>query len=401
MTNSNGNLLGNLPILDAKNWDRWSVQMEVVFGFQEVLEVVKNGYQDLGENPDTTQQAAHKESKKKDCKALFLIHQSVDVGHFEKIASAKTSKEAWDILVKSHEGGEKLKKVKLQTFKRQFELMQMEKSEKVCDYFTRILTLTNQMKVCGERVSDQMIVEKVMRTFTPNFDYIVAAIEESKDLADMKVEELQASLEAHEQRLADRSSEKEVTQALQSQILSKKGKNWKGKGKWKQGKYNGGGSNQNQDHSDHDPGESSRKKGDGDKGSRRKFDRNKIQCYNCQKFGHFADECKFNNKGQRKKNSDEAHLAQENSDSDNEPVLLMTTSEIDPPATASSDSWYLDTGCSNHMTCRKEWLTDLDPNKKTKIRFADFSTVTSEGIGTVAIKKKDGQMVRKCCMCQV
>lgn len=70
----------------------------------------------------------------------------------------------------------------------------------------------------------------------------------------------------------------------------------------------------------------------------------------------------------------------------------MTTSEIDPPATASSDSWYLDTGCSNHMTCRKEWLTDLNPNKKTKIRFADFSTVTSEGIGTVAIKKKDGQM---------
>lgn len=70
-----------------------------------------------------------------------------------------------------------------------------------------------------------MIVEKVMRTLTPKFDYIVVPIEESKDLADMKVEELQASLEAHEQRLADRSSEKEVTQALQSHIVNKKGKN--------------------------------------------------------------------------------------------------------------------------------------------------------------------------------
>lgn len=71
--------------------------MEVVFGFQEVLEIVKNGYHELGANPDEVQIVAHKDAKKKDCKALFLIHQSVDTGHFEKIASAKTSKEAWDI----------------------------------------------------------------------------------------------------------------------------------------------------------------------------------------------------------------------------------------------------------------------------------------------------------------
>lgn len=283
MTN-NGNLLGNLPILDAKNWDRWCVQMEVIFGFQEVLEVVKNRYQELGDDPDDAQQATYKDSKKKDCKALFLIHQSVDPGHFEKIASAKTLKEAWDILVKCHEGGEKLKKVKLQTLKRQFELMQMEKSEKISDYFTRVLTLTNQMKSCGEKIT----VEKIMRTLTYRFDYIVVAIEESKDLETMKIEELQGSLETHEQRLVERNAEKEVTQALQSQILKNKGgdkaKGWKGKGKWKHNKNNGGGSNQSQDHSnlDRDHGETSRKKGDGGynhKDGRKRFDRKKIQCY--------------------------------------------------------------------------------------------------------------------------
>lgn len=74
MTGSNGNLMGNLPVLDSKNWDRWCVQMEVVFGFQDVFDVVKNGYQELGANPDEAQRAAHKVAKKKDCKALFLIH---------------------------------------------------------------------------------------------------------------------------------------------------------------------------------------------------------------------------------------------------------------------------------------------------------------------------------------
>ena len=134
---SGGNLFGNLLILDGKNWDRWSVQMGVVFGFQDVLDIVKSGYQDLGENPNDAQTAAYKEAKKKDCKALFLIHQSVDVAHFEKIASAKTAKEAWDRLVKCDEGGAKLKKVKLQTLKRQFKFMHMDDLEKVSDYFIR------------------------------------------------------------------------------------------------------------------------------------------------------------------------------------------------------------------------------------------------------------------------
>lgn len=38
----------------------------------------------------------------------------------------------------------------------------MEGDEKVVDYVNRLVTLTNQMKSCGETVTDQMLVEKVM-----------------------------------------------------------------------------------------------------------------------------------------------------------------------------------------------------------------------------------------------
>lgn len=48
-------------------------------------------------------------------------------------------------------------------------------------------------------------MEKILRTLTPKFDYIIMAIEESKDVSKMKVEELLSSLEAYEQRLMDRS----------------------------------------------------------------------------------------------------------------------------------------------------------------------------------------------------
>ncbi|XP_019423028.1 PREDICTED: uncharacterized protein LOC109332500 [Lupinus angustifolius] len=203
MANGNGFSM-TLPVLDTKNYDRWRIQMKAIFGFQEVYEIIQNGYQEIEDDANEAQRTIFRESKKKDCKALFLIHQCVDGANFEKIAGVKTAKEAWDSLEKSYEGAAKIKKVKLQTIRRKYELLQMEESDTISDYLTKILTLTNQMKACGEEVRDQSVVEKMLRTLTPKYDHIVVAIEESKDLEAYKFEELQSSLEAHEQRLKER-----------------------------------------------------------------------------------------------------------------------------------------------------------------------------------------------------
>ena len=66
------------------------------------------------------------------------------------------------------------------------------------------------MKSCGETLSEQVIIEKVLRSLTPRFDYIVIAIEHSKDTRTMRIEELQSSLEAQELRLTERKSEQEL-----------------------------------------------------------------------------------------------------------------------------------------------------------------------------------------------
>jgi len=63
---------------------RWVKQMKVIFGFQDVLEIVNNGVEALPANPTKVQRNAHKEAKKKDCKALFYIHQCMDNKVFEK-----------------------------------------------------------------------------------------------------------------------------------------------------------------------------------------------------------------------------------------------------------------------------------------------------------------------------
>ncbi|XP_019432815.1 PREDICTED: uncharacterized protein LOC109339758 [Lupinus angustifolius] len=179
-------LPANLPILDGKNLNRWRIQMTTIMGFQDVSEIVEEGLPELIEASTDAQKAVYKECKKKDCKALFLLHQCVDEAHFEKISEARSGKEAWQILEKSNEGAEQLKKVRLQTMKRQYELMQMNSGERIVEFFNRVISHTNAMKASGEKIADQTIVEKILRTLSPRFEHIVVAIEESK-----KMEELQ------------------------------------------------------------------------------------------------------------------------------------------------------------------------------------------------------------------
>lgn len=66
----------------------------------------------LAENATDVQQAAHKELKKKDGKAMFLIHQSVSNDIFEKIMHYESAKETWDAMEKLYAGDGKLKKVR-------------------------------------------------------------------------------------------------------------------------------------------------------------------------------------------------------------------------------------------------------------------------------------------------
>lgn len=82
------------------------------------------------------------------------------------------------------------------------------------EYLGRVQILTNQMIVCGESLKEQIIVEKVLRSLHSRFDHIVVAIEESKDLEILSLEQLQYSLEAHEARINERNAEKDVVEAL-------------------------------------------------------------------------------------------------------------------------------------------------------------------------------------------
>ena len=64
----------------------------------EVLEVMNKGVGELVVNATKAQWKTQLEDKRKDYKAFYFIHQSIDGVIFEKITSASTSKKACDML---------------------------------------------------------------------------------------------------------------------------------------------------------------------------------------------------------------------------------------------------------------------------------------------------------------
>ena len=54
------------------------------------------------------------------------------------------------------------------------------------------------MRINGEKIDDIHVMEKILRSSDSEFDHVMVAIQNSKDLKDFTVEQLMRSLLAHE-----------------------------------------------------------------------------------------------------------------------------------------------------------------------------------------------------------
>ena len=67
--------------------------------------------------------------------------------------------------------------VRLQSLRRDFETLVMKNDESIADFLSRAMAIVSQMRSYGEQISDETIVAKALRSLTPKFDHVVAAIE--------------------------------------------------------------------------------------------------------------------------------------------------------------------------------------------------------------------------------
>ncbi|KAA0051551.1 DUF4219 domain-containing protein/UBN2 domain-containing protein [Cucumis melo var. makuwa] len=308
---SNDNAMGStqplIPIFKGEGYEFWSIRTKTLLRSQYLWDLVEQGY------ADPNDEGKLQENRKKDSKMLVIIQQAVHDNVFSRIVAATTSKQVWLILQKALQGD------------------------------SRVLVI----QTYGETIKDQTIVEKVLRSLTPKFDHVVAAIEESKDLSTFTFIELMGSLQAHESRI-NRSIEINEEKAFQVKDVVPKYNDsdrvmtrGRGRGEY-HGRGRGTGKGYNQNEEQRQFGVQSSNKAN-------------IQCYHCKKFGHVKVDCWYKNH--------RANFAAENEASE------------------------------NNGKCLKPIFKELNEGEKLKVELENGKELQEEGKGTVEIETHHGNRI--------
>ncbi|KAC9449885.1 hypothetical protein E3N88_45811 [Mikania micrantha] len=343
-----------LPIFKGEGYEFWSIRMRTILMSQDLWEFISNGYND--EDNDRTRLREH---KRRDARALSLIQQAVHDDIFSRIASAVTSKQAWSLLETEYQGDSKVKTIRLQGLRREFETLQMKENEMVADYLSRVMKNVTQKRTYGEPIKDQTVIEKVLRSLLPRWDHVVAAIEESKDLTVMTFDQLMGSLQAHEGRvnrgveLSGGAGDEQAFQVASNPINYRNDDRMRMRGRG-----------------------SVRSRG---RGRGRSFGRGRIQCYNCNQFGHIKADCW---------NEPQAQAAVQDEEDDEEYRLFMA---IGCEKNCEQDVWFLDSGCSNHMTPKRDIFTCMYNTPKHHVKLGNGKSIQVENKGKIKLEVEAGK----------
>ncbi|KAM0043888.1 putative RNA-directed DNA polymerase [Helianthus debilis subsp. tardiflorus] len=353
----------SVPRFDG-DYDHWSLVMETLLRSKEYWVVIENGFKEPreGEQLTPTQRTNLEVMRLKDLKARNYLFQSIDKQILKTITQKDSAKKIWDAMKVKYHGNARVKRAQLQRHRREFETLEMKEGEGVAEYLSRVMVVANDMRNCGEDMPDVKIVEKVLRSLTVSFNFVVCLIEESKDIDTLSFDELQSSLLVHEQKLKCKA-------VVEEQVLKVENDSSVGRGRGR------------------GRGVSNRGRGRGR--GRSQFDKALVECYKCHQKGHFQYECPNGDRAVNYAEYDDHEelllmAAVDIEKYEKEALLLMAS--VDDGKLRKENIWFLDSACSNHMTGTRDWFIHLDESYKHSVRLGNDLRLEVKGVGDIRLE---------------
>ena len=200
------------PYFDGSNYAFWKVRMKAFLCSMDeaVWDVVEIGWTRSEAAKSILDKAALAASNA-NSKALNAIFCGVSSDEFHQISHITIAKEAWQILETTYKGTKKVKDTKLQMLTTRFEKLRIGEDESFESFYNKLNEVIIGKFNLGEKMEDSKVVRKILRSLPESFRAKVTAIEESKDLDEIKVQELIGSLQTYELLLPNQRKSKSLS----------------------------------------------------------------------------------------------------------------------------------------------------------------------------------------------
>ncbi|GKC27187.1 hypothetical protein Tco_1034481 [Tanacetum coccineum] len=199
------------PLFESDGFIYWKNRFETYVKSKDLdlWHVITDGdFPPIQNNPETKKDEVvpfHKQNddlKKKLAKnneAKMVIYNALPRKEYERIFMCQTAKEIWDTLLITHQGNNQVKANKIDLLVQQYEQFTIPEEESIDNAFAKFNTIITSLKALDEGFSSKNCVRKFLRALHPKWRAKVTAIEESKNLTTLPLDELIGNLKVYEE----------------------------------------------------------------------------------------------------------------------------------------------------------------------------------------------------------
>src|SRR4030067_3186383 len=203
-------------------WWKSKLYSHIIGIDDELLDIIEDGIDievdDEGKCADRKKLTdEQKKVYKKHHKVRGIMCDAIPHEEFMKISNKSSAKTIFESLCSSYEGNQQVREAKANMLVQQYELFRMTDDETIDAMFSRFQILVSGLQVLKKRYTTADHLKKILRSFRVKWRPKVTAIEETRDLNALSLENIISSVKCHELGFPEAESiKKSKTIALKS-----------------------------------------------------------------------------------------------------------------------------------------------------------------------------------------